>query len=71
MSALVREALSEIATRFVLLPTIVADALDTHGPEAIAWAWFDGARLIRLDVDSSGRGSGSSDSSSTDPVKEP
>jgi len=47
------EALSDIAAQFVILPGVLADALDEHGGDALAWAWIgDDGRLVRLEVES-------------------
>lgn len=43
--------LADIATRFPILPSVLADALDEHGGDAMAWAWIDGPKILRLEVD--------------------
>jgi hypothetical protein len=51
-AATLSASLTDIATHFVILPGILADALDEHGPDAKAWAWLDGGKLLKLEVQS-------------------
>lgn len=46
-----REALTDIAARFPILPARLADALDEHGPDAMAWATIVDGRLVALEVE--------------------
>lgn len=46
----IRGALTDIASRFPILPNVLADALDEHGPDAQCWAWIDGSKLVKLEV---------------------
>jgi len=45
------EALAEISGRFPILPETLANALDEFGSGQLAWAWIDGGRLLRLELD--------------------
>ena len=51
MNGPVHEALTDIASRFPILPARLANALDEHGGSAYAWAWITDGRLLRLEVD--------------------
>lgn len=51
MSAGIHAALGDLAGRFPVLPNGLADALDEHGPDALAWVWLDGSKILRLEVD--------------------
>lgn len=51
MTGPVYGTLSDIASKFVILPEILADALDVYGSNADAWAWFDGDKLTKLELD--------------------
>lgn len=45
-----RETLEATAARFPILPDRLADALDEHGGEAMAWVWIVDGKLINLEV---------------------
>jgi hypothetical protein len=51
VSAGIHAALGDLAGRFPVLPNGLADALDEHGPDALAWVWLDGSKILRLEVD--------------------
>lgn len=47
----IRAALTDIATRFPLVPVELADAMDEHGGDAIAFAWISPTGvLLRLEL---------------------
>lgn len=50
MSGPQRIPLGDLASQFPILPTQLADALDTFGPDHIAWAWVVDGRLLRLQL---------------------
>jgi hypothetical protein len=51
MTGPIRVALADLSTRFPILPARLADALDVHDGSALAWAWIDDGRLLRLEVE--------------------
>jgi hypothetical protein len=50
MTGPTRTSLSDLATRFPILPKRVADALDIYGPDQLVWVWVNGDVLVGLEV---------------------
>lgn len=50
-TAFVYLPLADLASRFPILPTRLADALDAHGPNVLAWARIRNGRLLSLDIE--------------------